>query len=292
MNKGFAIIGGDLRLVNLANMLANDKNNVYIYGLEKAEEIKKSDNLIPCKSSEEAIKNADYILSSIPFSKNGKEVYAPFSKNIISIEYLANYVGNKTFLAGSIPEHFTQLISNKNVKTIDLMNEEDLTILNTIATAEGAISEAILNTSKNIQGSNVLILGFGRVAKVLAKKFVGLDANVTCAARKEKDFAWMETLGYNNTNINELGANLQNYDIIVNTVPHLILDEEKLKYVKKDCLLLDLASKPGGIDEDYCKRQGLKFIWALALPGKVAPVTSAKYIKNTIYNILREGDDN
>ena len=159
MNKGFAIIGGDLRLVNLANMLANDKNNVYIYGLEKAEEIKKSDNLIPCKSSEEAIKNADYILSSIPFSKNGKEVYAPFSKNIISIEYLANYVGNKTFLAGSIPEHFTQLISNKNVKTIDLMNEEDLTILNTIATAEGAISEAILNTSKNIQGSNVLILG-------------------------------------------------------------------------------------------------------------------------------------
>ena len=75
-------------------------------------------------------------------------------------------------------------------------------------------------------------------------------------------------------------------------MPHLILDEEKLKYVKKDCLLLDLASKPGGIDEDYCKRQGLKFIWALALPGKVAPVTSAKYIKNTIYNILREGDDN
>ena len=61
-----------------------------------------------------------------------------------------------------------------------------------------------------------------------------------------------------------------------------------MQYVKKECLLIDLASKPGGIDQEEAKKQDLKSIWALALPGKVAPVTTAKFIKDTIYNILEE----
>ncbi len=55
-----------------------------------------------------------------------------------------------------------------------------------------------------------------------------------------------------------------------------------MQYVKKECLLIDLASKPGGIDQEEAKKQDLKSIWALALPGKVAPVTTAKFIKDTI----------
>lgn len=94
--------------------------------------------------------------------------------------------------------------------------------------------------------------------------------------------------GYDLTNTNELAENLSQYDIIINTVPQLILNKEKIQYIKKDCLLIDLASKPGGIDRNACREQGLKLIWALALPGKVAPKTSAKFIKNTIYNIIRK----
>ena len=33
----FAIIGGDLRTIKLAVMLAKEQNQVYVYGLEKAE---------------------------------------------------------------------------------------------------------------------------------------------------------------------------------------------------------------------------------------------------------------
>ena len=77
-------------------------------------------------------------------------------------------------------------------------------------------------------------------------------------------------------------------DIIINTVPHIILTEQKLEYVKKETLLIDLASNPGGIDKKAIKDRNLKFVWALSLPGKVAPTTSAEFIKNTIYNILRE----
>lgn len=293
MNNSFAIIGGDLRLINLAKIISKD-NKVYIYGQEKFEDFLSIEkNLIICNSLEEAIKNSRIVISSIPFSKDGIDIYAPFSNNLIRINDLVEYLNDKIFFAGSIQEYFYQLvIDNKNLTIVDLMKEEDLTILNTIATAEGAISEIIQNTDINVHGGKILILGFGRVAKVLAKKLLALSAKVTCAARKDKDFAWMEALGLEKTNINNLGDNLRQYDVIINTVPKLILDKNRLQNVRKDTLLIDLASKPGGIDQTACKELGLKSIWALAIPGKVAPVTSAIYIKNTIYKILKKEEDN
>ena len=68
----------------------------------------------------------------------------------------------------------------------------------------------------------------------------------------------------------------------------MVLDSDALEKVRDDALVIDLASNPGGIDKKTVKDQNLKFVWALSLPGKVAPTTSAEFIKNTIYNILRE----
>ncbi len=68
----------------------------------------------------------------------------------------------------------------------------------------------------------------------------------------------------------------------------MILNQERMEHVNNDCLLIDLASNPGGIDKKAAKERNLKLIWALALPGKVAPVTTAEFIKDTIYNILKE----
>mgnify|MGYP002581326545 CR=1 FL=1 len=174
------------------------------------------------------------------------------------------------------------------IEIIDIMKREELAVLNTISTAEGAIEIAISNTNKIIHGSEVLILGFGRIGKVLARKMAGLSAKVTCAARKDEDLAWIRAYGHKETNINALGENLSQYDIILNTVPHLVLNKERLQYVKKDALLIDLASNPGGIDKKEARELNLKLVWALALPGKVAPVTTAEFIKDTIYNILKE----
>lgn len=285
MKENFAVIGGDLRLNYLVKEFALDENKVYVYGLQDLENIQ---NIHLCDSLEKAINNSKIIISSIPFSKDNINVYAPFSKKEIRLNDVANHLDNKIFFAGNIANAFYNLTNDKNVKIIDLMQEESLTILNTIATAEGAITEIILNTHINLHSSKVLILGFGRVAKTLAKKLSGLDAIVTCAARKEKDFAWIETLGYDLENINELGKNLKKYDIIVNTVPQLIINEERLKNVKKDCLIIDLASKPGGVDQEACKKEKIKFIWALAIPGKISPKTSAQIVKTTIYNKIRK----
>ena len=180
------------------------------------------------------------------------------------------------------------MTNNEYIEIIDIMKREELAVLNTIATAEGTIQIAIENTNTILHGSNCLILGFGRIGKVLARKLVGLSVNVTCAARKDDDIAWIQAYGYKSLNINELGEELNQYDIIINTVPHIILNEKRLEYVRNDALLIDLASNPGGIDKKSVKDKKLKFIWALSLPGKVAPITSAEFIKNTIYNIIKK----
>ena len=42
------------------------------------------------------------------------------------------------------------------------------------------------------------------------------------------------------------------------------------------------------MDREAIKEKQIKFIWALSLPGKVAPVTSAEFIEETLYNIIKE----
>ena len=288
MSTNFAIIGGDLRIIKLAKMLAEDGNNVYTYGMEKAEELKENKNIIMCNKLQETVKKSEIIIGPIPFSSNGININAPFSDNIISIRELMHVINAKILIAGSITPDVYDLANDEYIEIIDIMKREELAVLNTISTAEGTIEIIIANTNKIIHGSKVLILGFGRIGKVLARKLAGLSAKVTCAARKDEDLAWIRAYGHMETNINAIGENLSEYDVIINTVPHLVLTSEKIKYVKDDCLLVDLASNPGGIDKKAAKDKNLKLIWALALPGKVAPITTAEFIKDTVYNILKE----
>ena len=289
MSTNFAVIGGDLRIIKLVKMLAEEGNKVYVFGLEKAEELKSHENIIFSEKLSKAIpEDVEVVIGPIPFSSNGVNINAPFSNKEISVRELIHYLNAKILIAGSIMPDVYNMANDEYVEIIDIMKREELAVLNTVATAEGAIEIAIANTNKIIHGSKVLILGFGRIGKVLARKMSGLSAKVTCAARKEEDLAWIRAYGHNETNINVLGENLSEFDIIINTVPHLILNKERLQYVKDECLLIDLASNPGGIDKKEAKERNLKLVWALALPGKVAPITTAEFIKDTIYNILKE----
>jgi len=280
MSTNFAVIGGDLRIVNLAKMLAEDGNTVYTYGLEKAEELKSNDNIIFCEKLSKAItEEVEIVIGPIPFSSNGANINTPFSEKEISIRELVHHLNAKILIAGSIAPDVYEMADDEYIEIVDIMKREELAVLNTISTAEGAIEIAIANTNKIIHGSQILILGFGRIGKVLARKMAGLSAKVTCAARKDEDLAWIKAYGHMATNINYLGENLSEYDIILNTVPHLILNKERMQYVKKDCLLIDLASNPGGIDKKSAKDRNLKLVWALALPRKSSTSYNSRIYK-------------
>lgn len=282
----FTIIGGDFRSVKLANLLQKDGNLVTCYGLDKAQEIMDNSNIKKETNIKNAIEGTDIIIASLPLSKNGEDIVCPFSINNIKINELYGNYKEKTIFAGNISDDIFNNLNISYKQVNDLMKYESLTILNTIATAEGAIDCIIQNTDTIIQGRNILILGFGRVSKTLAYKLKALDCYITCAARKESDIAWIKTYGYNSININSIGENFKEYDIIINTVPHVIVGEEELKQMKDGVFLLDLASKPGGFDTASIDKFSIKYTWALALPGKVAPLTSAQFIKNCIYDVM------
>lgn len=288
MDKSLCIIGGDLRSVKLAEILASDGYTIYTYALEEAESLNQNKSIILCKNIVDAISASDIIIGPIPLSSNKIDINTPFSKENISIEELIAKLDGKKFIAGSISDNVIKLAEAKNIEIIDLMQREELTVLNTISTAEGAIQIAMQETLTTIHGSNVLVLGFGRIGKILSKMLSGIGAKVACEARKESDIAWIKAYGYNPIHLNSLEENIGNYDIIINTIPYIVLDDKILDKVKRDCLIIDLASNPGGVDREAAKRKGIKTIWALALPGKVAPTTSAEFLKETIYNIFKE----
>lgn len=284
--KNISIIGGDLRIVKLVDMLNADGYNVYTYGLEQAN----IDDIQKCKSIEEVSEKSDIIISSIPFTSDGVNVNTPFSKNKISIEEVAKYIKGKTFIAGRIEEELYQKFSE--TKVIDLLKREELTVLNTIATAEGTIQIAMEESTKTLHGSKILVMGFGRVSKILSNMLKGIGAEVYCETRTTVNCAWIKAYGYNPILLDELDEELNKFDVIINTIPHIILNKERLKKVKKDCIIIDIASNPGGVDRNSAKELGIKMIWALSLPGRVAPITSAEFIKETLENIIKDLKNN
>ena len=288
MKHRFFIVGGDLRNVKLANILQKEGNKVCCFGLEQSIEINENENIERVSNLKMGLDKADIVVCPVPFSKDGKFLNTSYSNENILIEDLNKLNKSKILIGGAIQDTIKKDLDTNYMSVIDVMKREELAILNTIATAEGTIEVAIKNTEKILQGSKVLILGFGRVAKIVAIKFSMLSCNVTCSARKISDLAWIKAYGYSALNINDMLYDLKDFDIIINTVPQTIIKEKELKHMNPNVLLIDLASYPGGIDGKTAESMGLKFVWALALPGKVAPVSSAEFIKETIYNVIEE----
>lgn len=284
INK-ISIVGGDLRIVKLAEMLVEEGAEVFTYALENAD---MQEDVNKCNTLEETIEKADIVLGPIPFSSNNKFINSPFSDKKIEVEQLLKMLSGKTLIAGSIKPDVLDMAKENNVKIIDILKREELSVLNAISTAEGTIKIAIEETPKNLHGSNILVMGFGRIGKVLSNMLKGIGAKVACEARKTSDLAWIKAYGYEPIPIANLKENLHRFDIIINTIPYIILDKDNLENVKRDALVIDVASNPGGVDREAIKEQKIKFIWALSLPGKVAPVTSAEFIKETLYNIFNE----
>lgn len=283
MIKNIAVIGGDLRIVKLAEMLEKEGYDINTYCMEKASEItNKSDSLQEC------IKNADIVIGPLPLSSSGEYINSPFSDNKLTINELLNNLSGKTFIAGAIKQEVYDKANEIGINLLDIMKREELAVLNAISTAEGAIQIAINETPKNLHGNNVLVLGFGRIGKVLSKMLDGIGSKVACEARKAADLAWIKAYGYEPINLVELKQNLSRFDIIINTIPFVVLDKEMLQEVKKDALIIDLASNPGGVDKKAVKELGIKFNWALSLPGKVSPLTSAEFMKETLLNMFKE----
>jgi len=279
----FLIIGGDDRLVELANIFSEKGYNVYTYGMEKVASCQAKN----FTSLDEAISECNVIIGPIPFSKEMNKVNSSYSEDEIKIDSLFSKITpDKKLFFGALNKICRELAEQYSIKYTDYHYDDSYQILNAIPTAEGAIALMVSETEKTVFDSSVLILGYGRIGKLLSEYTKALGAKVYVEARNDTDLTWIKTKGMNAVHLNDLDDYIGNMDIIVNTVPALLMDSNKLELVKQETLILDLASLPGGVDFSVAKQRGVKTIHALGIPGKIAAKSAAKYIFDTVMKQL------
>lgn len=278
----FTVIGGDLRMAWLAQLLADDGYIVKLFGHEE-NEFPFSCEIIHCSDIEIALANCDACLLGLPCSRDKKTVFAPFSSQTIHLSEIVSFLTPDQFLfGGMLPDIDT------GITMIDYSTDESFILYNTVPTAEGALQLLMEHSPDTVFGSKIAIVGFGRVAQQTACLLCAAGAHITVFARSKDARTKAETSGFDSGDIPDIIQNHHQYDAVLNTVPHILFSSDSLQKASNHTCFMELASAPGGFDMDAIRHYQLTYIPAVGLPGKVAPRTAAKYIKNTILNRLEE----
>jgi len=285
--ENIAVIGGDIRQLYLAERLAADGYKVGLLGFDNGilpgEEVSLTDSVSG------AVKQADCVILPLITTNDSLTVLSPFSDKTIALdEVMETADPSRLILGGMLPPDLVIKAGNKHQKLIDYYEREELVILNAIPTAEGAIAIAMTENDFTVFGSRCLVCGYGRLGKILASTLKCMGADVTVAARKYSDFAWIKAAGIKPRQIKRLAEYVHEFDTVYNTVPAKLFNGQTLCKVGKDTLIIDLASRPGGLDFEKARGLGVKFRRALSLPGKTAPRSAAGIIYDTVINIIEE----
>lgn len=283
-----SVIGGDIRQIYMIKRLLSCHFSVTAYGL--------SHPLIDGAVNQGStmaltMQSSPVIISAIPFSSDGCMIPALTSSSDMSVScFLDSIQSGQTVFAGMLSGDIKDAFTQKKVRFYDFMTNDGVAILNGIATAEGAIMKAIESGCGNLHGSQVLVTGFGRCGKVLARKLLGLNCCVTIAAKQDSDRCLSRALGYQSISFEELSRRISDFDYIFNTVPVLIFDSSLLKRISPEAILIDIASRPGGFDFKTAKSLSLNLHHFLGIPGKVAPKASGDILVDFIFqtNTLRK----
>ncbi|NLV50533.1 MAG: dipicolinate synthase subunit DpsA [Clostridiales bacterium] len=284
--RRFAVIGGDMRLVRLAGMLAELGHEVILYACEKAPQ---PNNTTMAKTLREAAAGADCAVLPLPLSAKEGVLNAPFSQKEFTLEEIfAGLEVVPLVCAGRVGAADWELAARLNVRLIDYYEREELLVTNAELTAEAAVMLLLQETPGALCGERVLVIGFGRIGKLISLRLRAMGARVTSSARKPEDFAWMRALGLEVLDTRQLKGRLGGFGVIVNTAPAQILTEELLASLDPECLVLDLASKPGGVDFAAAAMLGVRAIWALSLPGETAPEAAGAAIRDAVLGIMEK----
>lgn len=284
--KTLAVVGGDQRQVELIKAFAADGYQVSVYGFSQVEF---SENVIQSWDLSHTLANAAIVIGPVPCSHDNLHLFAKFNEPPILLkDVFSNIPGDALFFAGKLTPPLQTMLEEYKISAHDLLEIEALAVLNAIPTGEGAIQIAMENSGITLHGSKCLVLGYGRCGKVLAQMLKGIGADTTVAARKEYDQAYIRAFGMDAVSFTNLYEQYQSYDFIFNTVPSLVVDKALLALQKKSCLIIDLASAPGGVDFDAAGTMGITALLSLNLPGKVAPVTAARIIRDTVVSICNQ----
>ena len=282
MKTVFGVLGGDKRQLYLARSVLKDGFLCFVSGMEKLPEAAGLPSLPP----KELAEKCDVIILPLPATLDGKTLNAPYSSEVIVLDdEFVSALENKLVYGGMVSRLIQSSEHWSRIALEDYWLREDFALLNAIPTAEGAVALAVTNYPAMLCGAKCLVTGWGRIGSILARLLRAMGAKVFVAERKSEKRAMARSIGCEALTFDEIN---RPFDIIFNTVPGKVIGRDVLMAQSKSCLVIELASKPGGIDREAAQNIGIKLIDGSSLPGRFSPKSAGEFIKEAVYNMLEE----
>lgn len=287
-----AFIGGDARQIEVIKKCSELDATISLIGFNQLQ----SEYTGALKESltEKVLQNVEALVLPIVGTSDDGAVESIFSDQAIHLkeEHMKHLPSHCVIYTGISNSYLNSLATTLQLKIVHLLDRDDVAIYNSIPTVEGSIMMAIQNTDSTIHGSNIVILGLGRVGMSLARSMNALGAHVRVGARKPEHLARIYEMGLVPFHIQDLKSHVDDCDILFNTIPTSIVNAQVIANMPYHSLIIDLASKPGGVDFRFAEKRGIKAILAPGLPGIVAPKSAGKIIAKVITQLIMEQKEN
>lgn len=277
-NENIMIIGGDCRFSYMKKIMENCGFSVKrIYPGEY-----RADDFSACS----------LFILPVPVSRDNININTPLAGEAFYFgDFIRLLPDGATVAGGMILPEWKEKLKNKNIRVFDYYKDEKLTVKNAVPTAEGVIGILINSLPETIDGLSCAVTGYGRCSKEICRKLKCLGADVTVAARSDKNLNDAYNDGIKICRLSDFHKNCSDIRAVINTVPARIIDESIISNLKNDAVIIEIASAPFGTDFNCAERYNINVIKAGSLPGRIAPETAGKIICDTVLEFYR-GDAN
>lgn len=271
--KSIHIAGGDKRQLFLSEMLVQKGYHVSMEGFEKV-------------GIENRYDKADIVFLPVPYKSPDGFIKAPLSKYKLKLDDIVSRYKNSFFVLGRCDDNARELIGER---CFDLLKDESFLIENAALSAEGAILGYQNYTKHSLIGAKCLVVGYGRIAKLLCSMLGSFTDRIAATARKDKDLALIRAAHLGCEHTVDLKEIVKDYDVIFNTVPYHVFGQSELNAIKKSTVFIELASPPYGCDIELAKTVGVDVRIEPGIPGRYFPRAAAMAIMRTFEREEKEG---
>ncbi|MBA4494385.1 dipicolinate synthase subunit DpsA [Paenactinomyces guangxiensis] len=284
--KHVVFLGGDARQLEVIKSCIQMNAKVSLIGYDNLQS--PFSGAAQKELNQEVLQTADILVLPIIGTDEYGQVASVFTskKLVLTEEHIQSLPKHCIIFAGMAKSYLQNLCKAHEIRIIELLDRDDVAIYNSIPTVEGALMMAIQNTDITLHGSVCVVLGLGRVGMSLARTLHAIGAKVRVGVRGSNYIARAFEMGVESFDLAELSEQVQDADVIFNTIPALVVTAPILAQMPYDVVIIDLASKPGGIDYAFAQKRGIKAILAPSLPGIVAPKTAGRILGRTITQLM------
>ena len=273
------VCGGDERSVYLAQLLQEDGHEVACFGLDRAE--------LPsgCHSTTVPVE-AEAVILPVPAEDAQGFLNAPFGVQPCRIEHILDCADSSAVLiGGALSAGIRAAAAQRGMEAYDYMRSSDFTARNAAITAEGAVSELMKKTKTALCDMRILVVGWGRIGKLLINKLRALCPALYLMSQNSEARALARELGCASIAPDCPSELLGSFDAVINTAPAPVIAD--LRAFRDSCILLELASAPGGLGAVCAEDCGPELSILRSLPGRYAPESAARAVHEAVLDILK-----